>query len=234
MTLERARIIKAASLPEAVGSSTPRVAERRGRDDYARRVPRELFSAKVEAEALLAHARAEAATIVASAHAETQAAAEHAAREATANAEARAAARHLALVAREAHADARALDRVVDLAVILAERLVGDAIAKDPAHLGSLARAALAEARGARRVRVEVRSSDVDALAEALAPAGEGIVEVVANDDLDAGSLLVDSDIGRIDGRLRPQLTRLAAALRAILDEPAGGAGSSEGARASR
>lgn len=218
MTVLRARIVKAA---EVEGSNAATVTRHAGDGRRAVRIPRDLVEARAEAEALLTRAREEAARLVGDARASAAATAEAAAREATEQAEARAAARHLALRAHEARAEERSLDRTVELAVLLAERLLGEALEKDPARLGSLARTALTEARGARRVRIEVRPDDVARLHAVLATLGLEGVETVPNDALGAGSLLLDTDVGTVDARLRPQLERLAGALRTALAEMA-------------
>jgi flagellar biosynthesis/type III secretory pathway protein FliH len=47
-----------------------------------------------------------------------------------------------------------------------------------------------------------------------LAEVGATATEVVSNPDLGRGSLVVVTDLGRIDARLAPQLARLAEAVR--------------------
>jgi len=93
---------------------------------------------------------------------------------------------------------------------------LGVAIAFDPATVAGLARQALGEARGARRVRIEAHPDDVSALEKHLALVNDiAIVASVAGDvTLERGCLRLHTDLGTIDAQLRPQLERLAKALR--------------------
>jgi flagellar biosynthesis/type III secretory pathway protein FliH len=65
-------------------------------------------------------------------------------------------------------------------------------------------------------VRIDAHPDDVDALREALSAAAR-IADVSADAELPRGSLVVHTDLGVVDARLRPQLARLAAALREAL-----------------
>ena len=56
----------------------------------------------------------------------------------------------LRFATQEAAADERSLERSIELARLLAERLLGEALVLDPTRIVGLARTALAEARGAR------------------------------------------------------------------------------------
>lgn len=210
MTLQRARVIKGA-FPEA--SSDPS-APRPGRVGAAaaaraRRVAGEVVEARAEAARIVAAAHEEARAVVAAAAA--AAAAE--AREAEV---ARLAAGFLALRDAEARRAERDVDRVVELAVLLAERLVGEAIRVEPARVAALAASAMHEARGAQRVRIDASPDDVAPLAEALGALGR-TADVQPDPTLGRGSLVVHTDLGRVDARLEPQLARLAAALREAL-----------------
>jgi flagellar assembly protein FliH/type III secretion protein L len=125
----------------------------------------------------------------------------------------------------------REIDRTVDIAVLLAERLVGEALAIDPLRIVALATEALRETRGARRIRVEANSEDVPILAEALAALGDGIASVEASTELSRGSLVMHTEIGRVDARLEPQLRRLTDALRDTLRTAEANRSSERGAR---
>jgi len=167
------------------------------------------MEARAEAERIVAEARARADAIVAEA-------AEKAAAEAREREVARLAAGFLELREAEARRMERDLDRLVELAVILAERLVGEAIRVEPARVAELAAAAIQEARGARRVRIDACPEDVAALEETLGAIGQ-IADIHADPTLGRGSLVVHTDLGRVDARLQPQLARLAVALREAL-----------------
>lgn len=195
MSLARARIIKGAFPAEA---TRPAPID----PTFGRRVPREVMDARDEAERILAAAREGASKIAALA-----------AGEAREQETARLAAQFLALKKADEDRAERDLARTLDVAMLLAERLVGEALTVDPHLAAGLAANALAETRGARHVRIDAHPDDVAALRASLEAVGHE-AEVVADDTLGRGSLVVHTDVGTIDARLRPQLARLAAALR--------------------
>lgn len=217
MALTRGRVIKAPP-GAATQADAPLLAPGPSRAQ-ARRIPaaavdefmranRSLDAAKGMADAIVKQAWADAAAVAASASAK--------ARE---DAESKVAAAWLELRAREEAAAARDLDRAVKLATALAERLVGASIALEPKVVASLAREALAEARGARKVVFEACPADVDALRTELAsiPLPAEAIELRADSSLARGDLRLHTDIGTLDAKLRPRLERLAAALRDAL-----------------
>jgi flagellar assembly protein FliH/type III secretion protein L len=185
----------------------------------ARRVPAKVVDAHEEAARIVAEARAHAEAILAEAKGSVAAVVEAAARDAREEAIARVTAEHLAERLSEEERVERHLDRTIDLAVLLAERLVGEALAVDPARITALARGALVEARGARRLRIEACPDDLPALEAMLASLGASVATVEASADLARGSLVVHTELGRVDARLAPQLARLAPALREALRE---------------
>ncbi|MBX3205570.1 MAG: hypothetical protein KF764_10915 [Labilithrix sp.] len=230
MTLQRARVIKGAFSDKADDHARHLDPTRVGRVEAvphaqaprpmagpvgaaaaarARRIAGEVIEARAEAGRIVAAAREEANAVVAAA----AAAAASEAREAEV---ARLAAGFLALRDAEARRAERDVDRVVELAVLLAERLVGEALRVEPARIAELAASALHEARGARRVRIDASPDDVAALYEALGALGQS-ADVQPDPTLRRGSLVVHTDLGRVDARLEPQLARLAAALREAL-----------------
>jgi flagellar biosynthesis/type III secretory pathway protein FliH len=233
MTLQRARVIKGAFPVDPAGSAddgrqldptrigpplaasplapspslpSPVAAAAAAR---ARRIAREVLDARAEADRILADARRQADAVVTSA-------ADAAAAEAREKEVARLAAGFLALRDEEARRAERDVDRTIELAVLLAERLVGDALRIEPARIAELAASAIQEARGARRVRIDACPEDVSALEEALGAVGQ-IADIQPDPTLERGSLVVHTDLGRVDARLRPQLTRLAESLREAL-----------------
>lgn len=218
MTLEHARIIKGAFADDSVATTnerahgTPRAAVdvvSAMAASRARRVASEVAFARAEAERILADAKARAAEIA-------KEAAAMAAREAREKEEARLAASFLVLRAEETQRTARDLDRLVDLAILLAERLVGEVLCVEPTRIAELAASAIQEARGARRVRIDASPEDVSALRETLGAIGQE-ADVQPDPTLSRGSLVVHTDLGRVDARVEPQLTRLATALREAL-----------------
>lgn len=189
--------------------------ERRG---YGRVAPRELVAAAERAAAIRAAAEREASALRARAHAESAELRLRVEMEARATALAELAARNLTLAAREAALDERALDRSIELARVLAERLLGEALRLEPERVVALARNALAEARGARRVELAAHPDDVPLLEAALADARlTGVTRVLADPTRLRGSIRLDTDAGTLDAELAPQLDRLAARLRDTL-----------------
>lgn len=206
MTIARARIIKAMAPEDALAPTRPAPVTS---GVSGRRIPRAVLEGRAEAARIVADAEARVGRLAADA----RAAAAVEAREAEA---AKLAAAFLLLRSEDEHRAERDLNRVVELAVLLAERLVGESLGLDPARVGHLAVAVLAEARGARRVRIETSPDDAAALASVLGELGHA-VDVTADPALGRGSLVVHTDLGRIDGRLEIQLERLATALREAL-----------------
>ena len=66
-------------------------------------------------------------------------------------------------------------------------------------------------------MRIEACPDDVAALGELLASLGEGVATIEPSAELSRGSLVVHTELGRVDARLTPQLSRLAEALREVL-----------------
>jgi flagellar assembly protein FliH/type III secretion protein L len=227
MSVERARIIKAGADGRAGTSGDPNATFARDAtfapnapgEVLARRVPAKVVDAHEEAARIVAEARAYADAMLAEAKGSVAAVVATAARDAREETIAKVTAELLAERLSEEERVERRLDRTVDLAVLLAERLVGEALAVDPARIAALARGALVEARGARRVRIEACPADLPALEAMLASLGAGVATVEASADLARGSLVVHTELGRVDARLAPQLARLAPALREALRE---------------
>jgi type III secretion protein L len=209
MTLQRARVIKGAFRDD---SSTETTATAASPDPHllrGRRIAAEVLEAKAEAARILEAARTEAEALRVSV-------AKTAADEAREHEVARLAAQFIALRDEDNRRALRDVDRTIEVAVVLAERLIGEAIRVEPSRVAELAAAAIEEARGARRVRIDACPDDVAALGEALGAAGSS-AEIAADPTLPRGSLVVHTDLGRVDARLQPQLGRLAAALREAL-----------------
>ncbi len=126
------------------------------------------------------------------------------------------AAAYLLLRKREDQMVESSLDRTTELAVALAERLIGGALEIAPEKIVDMAKTALFESKGARKTRIEGNPIDVGALREHTDSLGESIV-IEPNADLARGSLVLHTDLGTIDARLTPQLERLARALKDAL-----------------
>lgn len=186
---------------------------------FGRVASKSLVDSSEEAARLLANARAQAAALVAAAERRAADLRLVAEAEARAEASAKLAAHALALASHEAKADERALERTVSLARLLAERLLGASLALAPEQVVSLARQALAEARGARRLNIVAHPEDAKLLLQELPSLGVAVETVrVSPDSARArGSLRIETDIGVLDADLAPQLDRLALRLRETL-----------------
>jgi flagellar biosynthesis/type III secretory pathway protein FliH len=205
----RARIVTKVAAPQARLAASPTTIKRVAREELAAREAalRIVGDAESRANALIEEARARATGV-----------AEAAAREAAEIEHAKLAAHYLALQTREERAAETELDRSVQLAQVLAERLVGEALRIEPQTIAKLAQQALAEARGARTVHIEAHPDDLGALEHHLSLLTiKDVASLKSNATLERGSLRLHTDLGTIDAHLRPQLERLAAALRDAL-----------------
>ncbi len=205
----RARIVTKVAAPQAPLAPSRTTIERIGRQELAARETalRIASDAERRAQALIEEASARATGV-----------AEAAAREAAEIEHAKLAAQYLLLRAREERAAETELDRSVQLAQVLAERLVGEALRIEPQTIAKLAQQALGEARGARTVHIEAHPDDLGALEHHLSLLTIRHVASLKSDaTLERGSLRLRTDLGTIDAHIRPQLERLAAALRDAL-----------------
>ncbi len=215
MTPGRARIVRAS--PDGPVQATPLLALRAG-SAQRRRISREEIEARLTAERLIQEAQSRAEHIVAQARDQARSEGASAAREAHEATEARMAARWVALRRAEAARLERDADRVIAVAAVLAERLLGAALELDPARVADLARTAIAEACGARRIALHAHPLDAAELVRQLGSAGLDArsIEVREDEALARGELRLHTDIGSIDAQLAPRLERLAAALRDV------------------
>ncbi|HQY64300.1 MAG: hypothetical protein IPF92_26805 [Myxococcales bacterium] len=208
MQLTRARVLRVADVgPVAPGVPT---APRRGAVVEAR-----VAAAHVEAERVLAAARDAASALERAALARADAAVAAAAAAARDVEVARLAAIALHLEARQAGLGAREIERSVELAKLLAERLVGAQLSLEPRRIADILAELLAAARGASSARVLGCPDDLEALRQALGALGlpPDAVALVEDETLTRGSLVLESDLGTVDGRLEARLDRLAEAL---------------------
>ena len=216
MTLQVGRVIKADGLAQAVLAPLQVEDKTLPRGQIVRR---EVLEAAERARSLLAAAEERATSLVKAAE---HAAAElrlRAEAEARADAAAKIAARALALHHYEARADERSLDRSIELARLLAERLLGESLRVAPEQVVALARQALAEARGARRILLVAHPDDAKLLEHSLPALGldPAAVKVRSDATRTRGNLRIETEIGVLDAELAPQLERLALKLRESL-----------------
>ena len=214
------RLVPARIVPGPAGVSSARPLGR-GRAACAsgRRVPCEAVEAAQVARRLLADARHRASEIVAAA--QREAAESLLAAEARGRAEgvAELAARAVRLAAREARAEERQVDRAVDLAKLLAERLLGEALALEPNRVLALAREALRETLPARQVAIFAHPQDAARLQQSVGSltAADRVLTVKPDPNRRRGNLRFETELGVLDAALGPQLERLADKLREAL-----------------
>jgi len=210
--LPREALVDAEAVTLALPSSAPT------RLDRGQVVRAEVVAAAATAERIVREAEARAAELLARANVELSSLRERVEREARAEGAAALAEKALALAALEASADERTLERSVGLARLLAERLLGEALALDPSRVTALAETAIAEARGARQVTLIAHPDDVALLEPALAQGDlRRVTRLVASSERPRGSLRLETEIGVLDAAIAPQLDRLAARLRETL-----------------
>ncbi|HEX7451377.1 MAG TPA: FliH/SctL family protein, partial [Polyangiaceae bacterium] len=139
--------------------------------------------------------------------------------EGRADAAAKIAARALALRHHEARSEERELSRSVDLARLLAERLLGESLRVAPEQVVALARQALSEARGARRITIVAHPEDAKLLEHSLTALGldPSTAQIRADATRARGDLRIETEIGVLDAELAPQLERLSLKLRESL-----------------
>ena len=129
--------------------------------------------------------------------------------------EARVAAALLASKVDEERRAERDQERLIQTAIVLAERLIGTSLELDAERIVHMAQAAIREARGARSFVIEANPLDAGPLRAQLDALGlpDGSVSVEERAELARGDLVLKTNLGTVDARLRPQLERLKSAL---------------------
>jgi flagellar biosynthesis/type III secretory pathway protein FliH len=216
MKLSSGRVVKAEALTSAV--PLPLVVEEKTLP-RGQLVRHDVLAAAERAQRLVNAAEQRAAQIVADAERASAELRLRAEAEGRADAAAKVAARAIALRQHEATSDERQLDRAVDLARLLAERLLGESLRVAPEQVVALARQALGEARGARRITVVAHPEDAQILEHSLPALGldPSTARVRADASRARGNLRIETEIGVLDAELAPQLERLALKLRESL-----------------
>jgi type III secretion system HrpE/YscL family protein len=178
-------------------------------DAAARIVPAAVAGAAEQARALIAAARAEAERIRDAAREEGRA---QGRAELAAQLIEHAAAHAQSLAALEAQA--------LEVALLAAKRIVGEALALEPRRIADVARPLVAKLRRATRVALHVHPDDAPALEAALAGLREqtgarAVLRVAADPSVARGGCLVQSDVGALDARVETQLAAIERALKA-------------------
>ncbi len=112
----------------------------------------------------------------------------------------------------------QAQDDIVQLARLLAERILGEELSLRPERVVELAAQLLREAAGANRITLYAPTDAAETLGNQLealraATTSDVQVEIIADANLGRGDLRVETDLGNIDGRIGTQLAHLASIL---------------------
>jgi flagellar biosynthesis/type III secretory pathway protein FliH len=143
--------------------------------------------------------------------------------EAAREAEAVSAAAWLVLRSAEARGLAASEGLALNVGRLLAERLIGRALATEPALMVDLAREALRTVVRARRVVLHVHPVDAESIRGRLGELGfeAAAIDVCDDPERSRGGLRAETDLGSIDADIEPQLDRLLDVLRQLAEERA-------------
>ena len=113
---------------------------------------------------------------------------------------------------------AGAEDDMLEMAFRLARRIIGEAVELEPQRVRHMVSNVLSHARGKREIVVQVSPDDLPVVQEgcdAFARQVDGVrVHFEADASLERGSCVIQTESGRIDGRIEAQLETLKRALR--------------------
>lgn len=110
----------------------------------------------------------------------------------------------------------RAENDIIQIARLLAERIIAEELALDPGKIVPMAHQALREVGGATQVTMHAAPGAAEVLRHELSRVESSSVvriEIVSDASLGPGDLHMETDVGSIDARVGTQLTHLAAAV---------------------
>jgi flagellar biosynthesis/type III secretory pathway protein FliH len=221
MSLSQGRIVRAGQgcCVAALDCNSETPTRPRGALPEARVVRREAVNAGLRARELLKEAHDEAAQIVAQAHRERDHVLQQARRDGLDQAAAELAAGWVALRDREVRADEATLQRSIELARLLAERMLRETLQLHPEAVVVLAREATAQFWQARAITIHAHPQDAEVLRAHLSELSvkPQALDVREDGSRSRGSLRFTSDLGALDADLAPQLQRLVESLRRAL-----------------
>lgn len=117
-----------------------------------------------------------------------------------------------------AQALSNATGDIVELAQVIARKIIGDTFTADPELLARLVREELAKQRPNEPVTLVVAPSSSDRISDLLSALRQELVDIPVsvelNDTLGANDFVVNSAVGRVDARIDTQLERIAEALK--------------------
>lgn len=182
-------------------------------------LPRSIVDAKAEAARLLKQAQLRAQQLIEDAERAATELRLQAAAVGRADAVAELAAHCVALRERQGRSSQAQLQQSTELAKILAERLIAEAVQLDPALVGRMAQHSLQQLRDRTALAVRAHPDDHPAIASQVATLGLQSVTLVADPSLSRGELCIDSDLGRLELRIAPGLDRLVSRVRSLLHD---------------
>jgi flagellar biosynthesis/type III secretory pathway protein FliH len=209
MTIPKGRVLK--------GPVDAAKADAREATDRAGRILKgALAEASAKAAQTIAAAEERARAIVAEAEDAAQAVRDGAREEGRRQGAAEVAAAFIRLRSEEERKDEHELDRTLQLATAMAERLLGETLALEPAKVLGIAKQALGSARQARRIVLRAHPDDAEVLRREIAQVGlePAALEIHVEPARPRGSLFLETDLGILDADLTLQLDRLARSLR--------------------
>jgi len=113
----------------------------------------------------------------------------------------------------------------LEIGFLVARRILEAELSTGPEALFALVKGALKRAGDSRLVRLRCHPGDVQTLSGPAAAGQLGIttatIEVVADGSLEPGDVMVDTDFGKVDGRLKVRLEELFRAATSALEEGA-------------
>jgi flagellar assembly protein FliH len=119
----------------------------------------------------------------------------------------------------------QARNDALEIGFLVARRILEAELSTGPEPLFALVRGALKRAGDSRKIVIRIHPEDA-ALVAGPAAAGElgvsaAAIEVVGDPALERGDVVVDTDFGKVDGRLRTRLDELHRAAASALEEGA-------------
>ena len=171
-----------------------------------------------EARAIVERARAEANAIVAEAEAHAQRAVAQAVERASLAAREAVVAQLSASLVRAERSLAVTERDVIALALDVARTVLGREAESSPSFIEAVARRSLQRVRRARAVVLRVHRDDLalarERVREWLAPGAEpSVLDVLEDESVERGGVVVECDLGRIDARIESQLAAIGRAL---------------------
>jgi len=123
---------------------------------------------------------------------------------------------------------------LVRLAVSIAEKIVGQELELRPEIVVDMVQSAMKRLRDRERLRVSVNPRDFERVRSArddLISAVDGVrkLEVIEDRRVEAGSCVIESENGTLDGRVKTQMDEITRALEGVMPNPEEGEGDGPG-----